>query len=347
MANIFARSPYIITVDEVGQEGSKIELFLWNGTGSAPSTPQYTLSKLGSSNVYDVSAYIREYLSFTTRQDPTTITALNTSQWCNVKITRYGLISGTYTIAEYNSTASYFGLDGYTYYESGSNYNLGNYLLDQKEYYYNGSTYAGEVWAYLLNTYVVKYSVGASYNSTTISANGLYTLPRIKTFYDPITDGYITSNKLEILTSTGTVLATWTFTPVCEPKYTPVVVDYINKYGAWQREFFFKASKSTLDIQSSDYNVMQSSVSNYNTLQGQKRSFNTNAKESISVNSGYVSEDFKDNIKQLLMSEKILVDSKPAICKTKSLEVMKSINNHMINYNIEFEFAYNTINNII
>ena len=92
---------------------------------------------------------------------------------------------------------------------------------------------------------------------------------------------------------------------------------------------------------------MQSSVSNYSTFQGQKRSFNTNAKESISVNSGYVSEDFKDNLKQLLMSEKILVDSKPAICKTKSLEVMKSINNHMINYNIEFEFAYNTINNVI
>jgi hypothetical protein len=340
MANIFARSPYIITVDEVDQEGSKIELFLWNGTGSAPSTPQYTLSKLGSSNIYDVSAYIREYLSFATRQDPTIITALNTSQWCNVKIKRYS----TYTLLD---TTTYTCFDGYTYYESGSNYNLGNYLLDQKEYYYNGSTYAGEVWAYLLNTYVVKYTVGAFYSSTTISANGLYTLPRIKTFFDPIADGYLTSNKLEILTSTGTVLATWTFTPVCEPKYTPVVIDFINKYGAWQREFFFKASKNTLEIQSSDYNVMQSSVSNYSTFQGQKRSFNTNAKESISVNSGYVSEDFKDNIKQLLMSEKILVDNKPAICKTKSLEVMKSINNHMINYNIEFEFAYNTINNVI
>jgi len=27
--NIQARSPYIIEVDEVGQTGSKIELFLW------------------------------------------------------------------------------------------------------------------------------------------------------------------------------------------------------------------------------------------------------------------------------------------------------------------------------
>lgn len=344
MANIFTRSPYIISVGETGQEGSKVELFIWDGIGGGPSTPQYTLSKLGSSNVYDVSAYIREFITLSAPQSPTAITTLYSNFYRKAKIKRYKYVGGTYTLL---STTTYTCYDGYTYYESGSNYDLGNYLLDQKEYYYNGSTYAGEVWAYLLDTYVVKYSVGAFYNSTTIDADGFYTLPRIKTFYDPIADGNVTSNKLEILTSTGTVLATWTFTSVCEPKYTPVVVDFINKYGAWQREFFFKASKNTLEIQSSDYNVMQSSVSDYSTFQGQKRSFNTNAKESISVNSGYVNEDFKDNLKQLMLSEKILVDSKPAICKTKSLEVMKSINNHMINYNIEFEFAYNTINNVI
>ena len=40
-----ARSPYIIEIDESGQTGSKIELFLWN-TGTQPTDPQYTLSKL-------------------------------------------------------------------------------------------------------------------------------------------------------------------------------------------------------------------------------------------------------------------------------------------------------------
>jgi hypothetical protein len=92
---------------------------------------------------------------------------------------------------------------------------------------------------------------------------------------------------------------------------------------------------------------MQSSASSYDILQGQKRTFNANARETISVNSGYVNEDFSSNIKQLLMSERVLVDNKPAICKTKSLELMKNINNHMINYSLEFEFAYNSINNVI
>ena len=46
VANIFARSPYIVTINQAGQVETKIELRLWNGTGSAPTDPTYTLSKL-------------------------------------------------------------------------------------------------------------------------------------------------------------------------------------------------------------------------------------------------------------------------------------------------------------
>jgi len=42
MPNIFARSPYIIEINEAAQTSSKVEIFIWNGTGSAPSTPTYT-----------------------------------------------------------------------------------------------------------------------------------------------------------------------------------------------------------------------------------------------------------------------------------------------------------------
>ena len=64
MANIFARSPYLIRVAEAGQNGSKVELFIKN-TGSFTTLPQYTLSKLiPASNqvetLYDISPYIQE-----------------------------------------------------------------------------------------------------------------------------------------------------------------------------------------------------------------------------------------------------------------------------------------------
>ena len=443
MTNIFVRSPFVISVNEASQIGSKIEIYLWNGTGSAPSTPQYTLSKLIPSDTntntgYDISPYVREYLSHVATQSPvalsTSFTNLATTQWCNVKVQAFKLVGATYTLV---ATHERYAFDGYSFYESGYNFDHGRFLLEQKEYFYNeDATYAGEVACYLNSGEKVRYrsanaftlstatinstiiyagyrkitsvSVSGDYTSGAATGNALYftyeyeagqpitswtgtilsssynsgtntttivpnfggtdvvieaglnnvgnrtlTVGETATFTVP-SSGWFTiprvyngSSELKIYNSAlSTLYASWTFTPICEPKYTPVVIDFINKYGAWQREFFFKASKTNIAIESNDYNVMQSST-NYDVLQGQKRSFNTNGMETISVNSGYVNEDFSSNIKQLLMSERILVDNKPAICKTKSLELMKNINNHLINYNLEFEFAYNSINNVI
>ena len=349
MANIFARSPYIISINETGQTTTGIEIYLWNGTGSAPATPQYALTKAipASNNTltsYDISPYIREYLSFATRQDPTAITTLSTNQWCNVKIKKFYFSDALYLLGEVN----HYGLDGYTYYESGSNFDNGIHLLEQKTYYYNAGTYAGQLNLFIsYNSFqggdTIVYTKPDLSASTTLTANTQQwgCVPRVHPSYTA------TGNIVKIYNYFNVLQATYTFLPICESKYTPVVIDFINQYGAWQREFFFKASKNTLAIESNDYNVMQSSITSYDIKQGQKKSFNTNARETISVNSGYVNEDFSSNIKQLLMSERILVDNKPAICKTKSLELMKNINNHMINYSLEFELAYNTINAVI
>ena len=43
MANINARSPYIIEIDEALQIETKIEIFLWNGTGTVPAAAAYVL----------------------------------------------------------------------------------------------------------------------------------------------------------------------------------------------------------------------------------------------------------------------------------------------------------------
>ena len=111
--SIFARSPHIISVAEILNTGSKIELFLWNGTGSAPASPQYTLSKLisATNNIkteYNISPYIREYITFNTRQQPYNAwTASQTTQYVNVKVKRYKLVSGTYKLVIKHKTTGY------------------------------------------------------------------------------------------------------------------------------------------------------------------------------------------------------------------------------------------------
>jgi hypothetical protein len=154
-------------------------------------------------------------------------------------------------------------------------------------------------------------------------------------------------NKLEIIDGSANVLFRATFVPKEECKYTPVMVDFVNKYGAWQREWFFKASYDTLNVENTEYNLMQDTYPNYNIKEGQREVFNANGKKTIRVNTDWVSESFKEVIQQLMLSERILINKLPAKLNTKNTELLKSINTHMINYQLEFEYAYDVINSVV
>jgi len=325
--SIFARSPFIVTIAESGQEGSKVELRIWNGTGSAPTDPQYTLSKLipASNNVntyYNISPYIREYLNFDERQTNwNNNTTTPTDQWCNVQVKRYKLDTGVYTLLD---TTSYKAFDGFGYYEQGYNPTLSyDILCDEGTFFY----------AYDANE---DPSTNTDYRSNFITVATTTTAVRARW------------TKLEIFyVLSGVVLYTGYFEPYLNCKYTPIVCDFVNKYGGWQRTWFFGASNDTLSIEKMDYNLMQGAFPNYDTLVGQRKSFNVNGKKTIKVNTDWVREDFKEIVKQLMLSERILLNSLPVKLNTQNTELFKSINTKMINYQMEFEFAYNAINNVI
>jgi len=84
----------------------------------------------------------------------------------------------------------------------------------------------------------------------------------------------------------------------------------------------------------------------YNGAQPQYQTFNTNAKRIIKANTGWVNENYKQVIEELLLSETIRVNRSPAMLRTKSIEKFKSINTKTINYQMEFEMAYDVINSI-
>jgi len=58
-------------------------------------------------------------------------------------------------------------------------------------------------------------------------------------------------------------------------------------------------------------------------------------------------ESYNDLLEQLMTSERILLNSLPVKINTKSTELFKNINQKMINYSLEFDFAFNAINNVI
>jgi hypothetical protein len=347
MANIFARSPYLIKIDEAGQSGSKIELFLSNTTFSV--NPQYTLSKLipASNNLetlYDISPYIREYISFTTPSEPTTLLTNPTNERVNVRVKRYKLVVSTYTLLD---TTDYIAFDGYTYYQESYNFDAGNYGLEEGNYYYWWQDgYAGQIRAITGASFTAKYtSFDAIPIVTSIAiSSGTYDIARV------LSANLSVGNKVEILNSALAVQKTYYFYPQDECKYTPVRLDFINRYGAWQTEYFFKASNDTFSVENTEYNLLQTDSYNYNFKEGQRKTFNTNGKKSIKVNTGWVDETWKETLKQIMLSERILISDGnflPVKINTKSTELFKHINTKQINYSLEFEFAYDVINSVI
>jgi hypothetical protein len=339
---IRARSPYIISINETSQVSTRIEL--WISATTYTTDPQYNLSKaIPASNApttyYDIAPYIREYFDHNSYSNITSLTSTYLSvQKLNVRVKRYKTVGVTETLID---TTDYIATDGYTEFADGVNYSGGNYLLDQKTYYYHSGSNAGYILVYANSNDKIRWTNvtdGIVYLSASLSL-GWYYVPRC--YNSEFTKEYTT----EVLNSSNIMQATWTFKPVEECLYTPVKVDFINRHGAFQREFFFKASNDNIEVTNKDYNLMQ--PYDYSLTGGQRTTYNQNGMQSIKVNSGWVEEDFKDNLKQLMLSEKVLVDEKPAILKTKSIELNKSINTKQINYSLEFEFAYDLINSIV
>jgi hypothetical protein len=330
--NIFARSPFIIDINEVGQSGSKVELYIYQNGSPVPTSPSYTLEKLipasnNTQTLYNISPYLLENISHDT-------------------------FNNNYA----SDTFTYRAFDGYGYYSEGMNpMQLEFYHLEEKSYNYWADTNnnpmvntlqrAGTFTAYIPSGYNVEYEqlqTGLIYNYP-IMASEVYNLYRVRPAY------YLTGNILRIKLGAAIVWES-TFYPMVECLYTPVVIDFINKYGAWQREFMFKASYENLSTSATEFNLMQefsSPFASYNTNLNQRQTFNTNGILSYRVNTGWVDEDFSSNLQQLLLSERILLDGKPVKMKTKDIDKQKNINTKQINYVLEFESSTDLINNVI
>jgi len=351
---IYSRSPYFITVNESAQVGSKIELRLWNGSGSAPTDATYTFSKAIASstqteNTYNISPFVKEYID----NVAPIYTAGDTdsdSMWVNVEVKRFKETSiGSYTLVD---TTLYLGTNGYTSFVDGYNY-----------------TNASNTFMLLADSSKkVKYDITKSIPYVNVLINP-EEADTIKVTYKDLrgrnqVDDYYTVSKgmLKIPLSTTSVkydkgntadlvyndevVYTFNVEPICEPKYSPVICSYINRFGGWQFLTFFKTRIDNINVKGSNFNLLQNSI-DYNTSKGQSKSFNINGKQSVKLSSGFVPENYSDLIQDLLLSETVLLDGLPVEVKTQSTTLKRSLQDKNINYEIEFDYAFNIINNVI
>lgn len=331
MKKINIRSPYFIVIDEAGQTTSKIEIYLWNKGNSTPTIPQYTLSKKAVSTMqtsmhYNISNYAKEYIKPIAPTLVTIPTEEDVNTWCYMQVMGY-----SDDVAVFDEI--FICLNGYTQYLDGYNQSNEQTVIplvntDIKLYTHTGFNYIN-VW---LEAGDYNW-IGNDEYFFTVTSDGLW---KLNYDYDSYTFSVFSTVPIFRISAEQ----------ICEPKYTPITCKFINRYGGWQFLTFFKAKINTFEGKSESYNLLPSSI-DYNPLQGQKRVFNNDLKQKVKCNTGFVPENYSELIQDLMVSEVILLDNKPVNIITSSFEEKTSLKDKNINYEIEFEYSYNLINDVI
>ena len=139
---------------------------------------------------------------------------------------------------------------------------------------------------------------------------------------------------------------------ISECKHTPYEIIFKNRYGVEESLWFFKRSDQSISRARESYraNTIDAYANNDLHLHTYK-DYNVNARESLSLNTGFLEESFSENFRQLMLSESVyvMIDNVklPINIKNDELSYKKSVNEKLINYSIEIEFSYDKLNNIV
>jgi len=132
-----------------------------------------------------------------------------------------------------------------------------------------------------------------------------------------------------------------------ECRFTPIDIFFINKEGSEQVITFFKKKTDSMTTNSEVFESDRGQP-----LEGNHQfvRYNVNARSSFVVNSGFVDESMNETFKQLELSEKVWIFENsvftPLNKRDGSIEFKTRQNDRLINYEVQFEFAFNEINNV-
>ena len=375
---INVRSPYYIKVSDTDLEEAKLELFIYTGeeNSAKPATANYTLIKkeLGTKNyvVFEISELVRDYLDIEFNGTYTSYTV-----WAEADITLY---ESDGTVIDTEST-DYIAFDGYGYFEEGVNPELAQGLLQSNKtifrqndqdvkipvdtntatsiaFYYNNELKKSETVSTSTNTNgQIKYlSVSGSDSSTDFEQRVLLdggvveAASCIQGLLDSLDIGLI--DEVWVGTSSGTEIVK--IKTIEECKYDPIVVTFVNKFGALQDLTFFKKSIDSMTVRGEQYkaaNFNEDTLS-YDTHKHNRTQFMVQGQDRITMNTGYLNEEYNKVIEELMLSEQVWMyrdgntTITPIIPTTKQVTFKTSLNDRLVDYTVNFDMAFDKINTV-
>ena len=378
---INTRSPLFKDYTISGAVSVNLSIKIWTGdkTSDIPNTFQYELNKkainTGDTVIFEISELIRDYIE-------TNFSGDYNSEPVWVYLFSQGVYSdGNLTSPSISTEIAY---DSYSYFEESDNFNIDSepILITNKQIYALAdnffrvpiNTYTNPTITFFKNNEVIftetfaqnnvsstqiKYfSAGGSsvnydtYKERVLEDNGTFEDSKcLQSFFNTFEIGEV--DKIQVSDNNGVYFIDVKTIEEC--KYEPKKITFINKFGVLQDVYFFKKSVEKMNVKKESYKAnILTSGNTYSISDHVNRDFNVVGKESISLSSGFLSEEYNEVFKQMMLSEKVWITNitdkgeqvLPLNIKTSNITYKTSLNDRLIEYTIEFDNSFDTINNI-
>jgi len=380
MAKINVISPYFINVAATNLTSAKLEIIIYDGVANTSwaGSPQYTLTStaINAKLTFEISELIKDYILAEFNGDyPTLNTSLTeaTTRYVDYRITKS--ISGVAQTPDtpiYANKAFY----GYGYFEDGPNPQFDQGYLQSNTTILKPDDAPARIAIDPTNITSVAF-LHKGQQTYSFTPSGTYKIEDNIIYISnaaAAVDGY----KDRVLLSSGTyeeslcinnflkefsVDTTDTIyvsgvegvtaikvNSISECKHTPYKLTFINKFGAYQNLWMFKRTNKTLTTSEEKFKKNIISDGSYATYNHQRLVLTKNGQESLVLNSGYYPESNNELFKQMLLSEKVWLEYEdktlPVNIKSSNIAFKTNLNDKLIDYTVELDFAYETINNI-
>jgi hypothetical protein len=361
------RSPYYITVTNTNLTQADLELYVYTGTQTTDrGTAKYTIQtpSINAVSVFEISELVRDYLEYTFNGAYDGVNV-----WVDYRIKEY--ISGV--AGSYGSYVQLLGFDGYGYFEEGVNpqttsqklisnstvFVLSNSAIripikreglnDVKVYTNSGliqqTDYISSAESNEQIVYFYYDTLTEMLKTRVLADSGVFEAEQC--LLDSLgTDNDIPSPMNFVINDSETIV----ISQITECKFTPYKVTFVNKFGALQDLYFFK--KSVLNVTTKDEKYKSNIINNgsYSISEHQNKILNKQASQKLTLNSGFYTEDYNEVFEQMLFSELVWIEmdgnTLPININTSSFTYKTQLNDKLIQYTIDVDFAHDKINNI-
>lgn len=366
-----AQSPIIFTLSENTPVYTSSsfqyvgELYYWTGSlTNSSSFSDYTIVKFPNTatvGIFDLNRIINSTLTDLAQANSSSVT------YYAVDFYYQYLSASTYVTSSHLKSATYKALDGYGVFQEPIGQNITSAsvhwplmtsgpvtqsaLITNEGY---SGVYTGTAGGLEPTKIVYTSNVGnADYfvSSSTSSSGQIYRYPigPAESGFPLSTTGldYYTVQAYSGSTALGTSIK---YDIVCNEKYPNVRVKFKNRFGQFDWINFNMVSRQSFGTERKTYQPQlgswESSAFSYNNYDTATQAYIVDSKQMLSVNTNWLSEDYNDIIKQLLVSDEIywITDEasgalKPLTIVTQNILFKTGVVDKLIQYQFDFQLG--------